>query len=105
MRRARGVGWRRDTRAGCATGRLATPEEVSNDLASAIAILRKRGFEVTGTGSAEVRPRTRTRAGSASRAPARSATRRASPARDVAPAVCPTCSMTLPATGICDDCG
>jgi hypothetical protein len=77
----------------------------------AVAILRKRGFEVTEPRSTSrqtpVRtprtPRT-TRATPASRAP-RSPAARAAAARDAPPAICPTCSMALPATGVCDDCG
>ncbi len=83
-----------------ATGRLATPEEFRSSLDQALAILRRRGFDVTG-------PTTATR-----RAPAARATRTPSapaarkPAVEERPAaVCPTCFMVLPATGVCDDCG
>lgn len=86
-----------------ATGRLATPEEVGHELAAAVAILRKRGFDVTGPVRPARAARTRATAGRTS-APGRTVGRRA-PAPEAAPAVCPTCSMVLPATGICDDCG
>ncbi|GIG29466.1 hypothetical protein [Cellulomonas marina] len=101
-----------------ATGRLATPEEVTNGLPTALAILRRRGFEVAEpalaarpaaavTRSAPARrtagtrtPGTRT---SGTRTAAPSPARRAATERVAA--ICPTCAMTLPATGICDDCG
>lgn len=92
-----------------ATGRLATPEEFeSGGMDAVLAILRRRGFEVTEPARA-VRavaapsPRTRTARASTPRTP--SARTRAAAIRDAPPAICPTCSMTLPATGICDDCG
>ena len=80
-----------------ATGRLAPPDEFSGGMQGAVAILRKRGFEVT---EPAVAPRT---------APRRTPPTRRSPARSTAapppaPKVCPTCSMALPATGVCDDC-
>ncbi|MET0789491.1 MAG: hypothetical protein ABWY33_09635 [Cellulomonas sp.] len=85
-----------------ATGRLATTEEFSGDMAGAVAILRRRGFEVTEPRSAYRPPPPRaTRAPRAPRTPVA----RATATREAAPAICPTCSMTLPATGICDECG
>ncbi len=86
-----------------ATGRLATAEEFHGGMQDAVMILRKRGFEVTVPASAP-RPvpvkatRTRTPA-------ARTTTTRSTAAREAPAAICPTCLMTLPATGICDDCG
>lgn len=82
-----------------ATGRLATPEEFNGGMQGAVAVLRKRGFEVTEPASAqrEARPRTTPRT--------RSEAQRQTAARDTPPPICPTCSMTLPATGVCDDCG
>ncbi|MDO8122072.1 hypothetical protein Q6346_12200 [Isoptericola sp. b490] len=86
-----------------ATGRLASPDEVAHGLAGGLGILRKRGFEVSeptrrvpsatrgGTRASSSRPR-------ATRTPQAST-------REVPPAICPTCSMALPATGICDFCG
>lgn len=83
-----------------ATGRLPTPEEVTNGLTQALVVLRKRGFEVAGPAPA---PRAeRTRAARTPRSPSRTTGR--SSAAEVAPAICPTCSMALPATGICDSC-
>ena len=80
-----------------ATGRLATSEEFSG-MAGAVAILRKRGFVVAEPPAASRAPRARSRR-AAPAASARAAT------RDTPAAICPTCSMALPATGICDDCG
>ena len=82
-----------------ATGRLATTEEFHGGMQSAVAILRKRGFEVTEPASA-VRA-VPVRAPRATRTPVV----RAAPTREAAPVICPTCLMTLPATGICDECG
>lgn len=88
-----------------ATGRLATSDDFSSDMQGAVAILRKRGFEVTEPPAAR-RP-TVVRSPRAPRAPrtTRSPAARAAAARDTPPAICPTCSMALPATGVCDDCG
>jgi len=90
-----------------ATGRLATSDEVDSGLPGAVAILRRRGFEVSA-------PAARMMPAQASR-PARTTTprvpratgtptRRSTAVREAPVAICPTCSMTLPATGICDDC-
>ena len=86
-----------------ATGRLATPEEFRSSLDQAMTILRRRGFEVVGPPTASRAAPARTSTSRAPRAP-RTPTRRTTSA-EVPPAICPTCSMTLPATGICDDCG
>lgn len=85
-----------------ATGRLAPPDEFNSDIHSALAIVRKRGFEVS-----EPPPAARVMPPRAPRAPrtTRTPVARAAATRESPPAVCPTCSMTLPATGICDDCG
>lgn len=87
-----------------ATGRLATAEEFASSMDAVVTVLRRRGFEVVEPTAARVAARTTTaRAPRAPRAP------RTTPARstrqETPPAICPTCSMTLPATGICDDCG
>ncbi|HWS58981.1 MAG TPA: hypothetical protein VN257_10605 [Actinotalea sp.] len=82
-----------------ATGRLATPDEFAGSMQGAVAIARKRGFEVSGPASAP-RPAT-PRTPRTPRAPAA----RSTAAREAPAAICPTCSMTLPATGVCDDCG
>lgn len=88
-----------------ATGRLATSEEFHGGVQGAVAILRKRGFETSEPASAMpastsrvTHPRTPSRA-------ARSPVARSAAARETPAAICPTCSMTLPATGVCDDCG
>lgn len=94
-----------------ATGRLATAEEISGDLGAAVAILRRRGVEVSEP--AAVAPAaTRTSAArapraamtAAPRAPRATTSRRPTPVADRPAAVCPTCSMALPGTGICDNC-
>lgn len=90
-----------------ATGRLATPEEFASSMTTAVTILRRRGFEVTepaGRGSTSSTRATRTAAARSPRT-TRSPSSRSTATRDVPPAICPTCSMTLPATGVCDDCG
>ena len=89
-----------------ATGRIATPEEVESGFDGAVTILRRRGFTVSQPyfaphGRAAAPPRQRApRAPAASRAPRRAVS--TTPER--APAICPTCSMALPATGVCDNC-
>lgn len=97
-----------------ATGRLATPEEFHGGMDGAVRILRKRGFEVTEpasvTGTASGTTRT-TRASRSADGATRvtGATRttgvRRTTAREAPAQICPTCSMALPATGVCDDCG
>ncbi|WP_242511601.1 hypothetical protein [Pengzhenrongella frigida] len=84
-----------------ATGRLAPSEEFSDGMQGAVAILRKRGFEVSEPASVSYAPPPR-----ASRAPraTRSPVARSTATREIPAAVCPTCSMTLPATGVCDEC-
>jgi hypothetical protein len=92
-----------------ATGRLAMADEFAGGKVSTAVILRKRGFEVTDP-SAPAAPARATRAAKAPRvpkepkAPRATTTRRAAEEERPAP-VCPTCFMTLPATGICDTCG
>lgn len=88
-----------------ATGRLATADEFGDGMAAAAALLRRRGFEVDDPASAApARPVRSPRAPRAPKAPAATATRRAAaPEREAA--ICPTCSMALPATGVCDYCG
>jgi hypothetical protein len=91
-----------------ATGRIATPEEVESGFHGAVAILRRRGFTVS---EPPVAPRGPVRATRAPRTTAprasaagRTATRRVSTVPERTPTICPTCSMTLPATGVCDNC-
>ncbi len=91
-----------------ATGRLASTAEVDGGLPGSVEILRKRGFEVTEPASASPSAATRpARAARAPRAPraASTTTTRPAPVREAPVAICPTCSMTLPATGVCDTCG
>ncbi|PZR53871.1 hypothetical protein DNL40_07150 [Xylanimonas oleitrophica] len=86
-----------------ATGRAATAQEVDNSPLGADVLLSKRGFEVSGPATAAAK--------GAAKAPARRRTpsTTAAPRRQAVPerveVICPTCAMTLPATGICDDCG
>ena len=80
-----------------ATGRLATSDEVDSGFSGAVAILRRRGFEVSEPPSHPQPSRT-------TRTP-RTPSVRAAATREAPIAICPTCSMTLPATGICDECG
>ncbi|CAM3669058.1 hypothetical protein [Isoptericola cucumis] len=75
-----------------ATGRAATTEELTGGKVDTGKILRKCGFE------AAPRPSTPT-------ARKRPAPQRQNAVPEPEPAICPTCSMTLPATGVCDDCG
>lgn len=87
-----------------ATGRLAIADEVAVDAASAV--LRKRGFDVSEPVVATRAPAARPARATRTATPRKTATRTtttAAPER-VAP-ICPTCSMTLPATGVCDYCG
>ncbi|QHT57596.1 hypothetical protein GXP71_16955 [Cellulomonas sp. H30R-01] len=91
-----------------ATGRLGIADEVAVDAATAV--LRKRGFDVTEPAVATRAPVAAARPARAPRSTTRTSTPRtttrassAAPER-VAP-ICPTCSMTLPATGVCDYCG
>jgi hypothetical protein len=95
-----------------ATGRLATPEEVESGFDGAVTILRRRGFAVTEPffaphATARTARSTRAPRATTPRAPAaaRTPTRRVSTAPERTPTICPTCSMALPATGVCDNCG
>lgn len=86
-----------------ATGRAAIPEEFSGGIEGAVLILRKRGFEVLDPiGAAPITPP------KAPKAPRTRTPRTTAPRKPSAPEpvvrMCPTCSMTLPATGRCDDC-
>jgi hypothetical protein len=84
-----------------ATGRLATSEEFGDGMGAAAELLRKRGFEVSEPAVAARPARSvRPRAATPRQAPVR---RVAVPDRPVA--MCPTCFIALPATGICDQCG
>lgn len=90
-----------------ATGRLAAPAEFHDGMGAVAALLRRRGFEVTDPVGATPLPRQ-----APARAPRRSAaapravaSRRAPAASDRPVAMCPTCFVALPATGVCDQCG
>ena len=86
-----------------ATGRLAPPSEFHEGPQGAAALLRKRGFEVVGPAVVTVPARTRTTRAPRATSP-RTPSTRAAAAREVPLAICPTCSMALPATGRCDNC-
>lgn len=89
-----------------ATGRLATADEVHGGDAAALALLGRRGFavpEAPGSRTAAA-PRTRSAAPARTRAAATPARPKKPAAREVELVLCPTCSMALPATGICDYC-
>lgn len=88
-----------------ATGRVATADEFHGGQHAAAAVLRKCGFEVTEPPS--TRPAARP---AAPRTPRATAARPGAPARrpplaDRPLPICPTCSMALPGTGVCDNCG
>ncbi|MCB7137468.1 hypothetical protein [Cellulosimicrobium marinum] len=92
-----------------ATGRVATADELAGGKVDAVTILRKRGFEASGPITAAPAPAAATRRAAASSAArstprTRTTTRRAQEPERPAP-VCPSCFMTLPATGVCDSCG
>lgn len=89
-----------------ATGRLATPEEFRSSLQAAVGVLQRRGFEVTGPTAARAATARAPRAASprAPRAASSRPTARRSTTREDTPSICPTCSMALPATGVCDMC-
>ncbi|MGN8247062.1 hypothetical protein ACTHAM_000734 [Cellulomonas soli] len=87
-----------------ATGRLASSDEFDSGPEAAVAILRKRGFEVTEpAGVVRAAPARAPRAPQAPRAP-RTPVARPSAVREAPERICPTCSMALPATGRCDNC-
>ncbi|HMO12323.1 MAG TPA: hypothetical protein PKB06_12670 [Actinotalea sp.] len=90
-----------------ATGRLATPEEFNGGMHAAVAILRKRGFDVTEPAGVD-RPAAPRRAAAGSPRTMASTSRapvRRSPSAERPAAICPTCFTALPATGVCDACG
>lgn len=90
-----------------ATGRLATPEEFGSGMDGAVSILRRRGFEVTEPAppsrGAPRTPVARTPVPRTSR-PIKSDAARVTALRDAPNAICPTCSMVLPSTKVCDHC-
>ncbi len=103
-----------------ATGRLATPDEVGNEMPGALGILRRRGFDVTEPttpSSGLAKPATRaartprapraprSAAPAAPRPPTRANSARADVVREERMVICPTCFTALPGTGVCDACG
>ncbi len=86
-----------------ATGRVATSEEFSGGVHGAATVLRKHGFDVPGPPAPAPAEAPRRRTPTAPRARTTTPRRTAEPEKP-AP-VCPTCFMTLPATGVCDTCG
>ncbi len=89
-----------------ATGRVATSDEFHGGMTAAAAVLRKHGFEVAeATRRAPARPaRPRTTSTTSTTTPSRTPVRRPAVADRPLP-ICPTCSMALPGTGVCDNCG
>ena len=92
-----------------ATGRLAPADEF-HGMDAAVALLRKRGFEVhepfsASAARAAAAPRSATRTPRAVRTPSVRSTPSRTAVADEAPAICPTCFMALPVTGVCDTCG
>lgn len=88
-----------------ATGRLATADEFHGGMEGAVAILRRRGFEVTEpAGAARAVAPKAPRAPRAPRATTPRATTRSTVREEPVARICPTCSMALPATGLCDNC-
>lgn len=89
-----------------ATGRLAAANEFGGGAHGAVSVLRKRGFVVNEPQAARAAA---VRTAGAARAPRAAAAaapaRRSRVAPEPEPVICPTCSMTLPATGVCDYCG
>ncbi|NCT92584.1 hypothetical protein GXB85_16745 [Cellulomonas sp. APG4] len=86
-----------------ATGRLATPEEFRSSLQAAVGVLQRRGFEVVGPAAARTAPARASSTRTPRTASSRPAARRTTTREDT-PSICPTCSMALPATGVCDMC-
>ena len=89
-----------------ATGRLATAEEFGSSTDAALAILRKRGFDVSEPVTARRAPAARAIAGrsTTARVTRTPTSSRSTAQREAAEKLCPTCSMTLPGTGVCDYC-
>jgi hypothetical protein len=84
-----------------ATGRPAAVEDLVDAKCDDATILRKHGFEAmaprtVSSSAARHKPAART-----TPAPAR----RRQPDPEPVAAICPSCFMTLPATGVCDSCG
>jgi hypothetical protein len=84
-----------------ATGRLATSEEFHDGAAT---LLQKRGFQASGSTTAAPSTRRPAQRSTTPRSASPRTSARRSPADEKPPAVCPTCFMALPATGICDNC-
>ena len=88
-----------------ATGRLATSDDFGSGMGGPVAILRKRGFQVAEPAvAARPAPVRSPRAPRTSQGTRTHRTSVARSTREFAVAICPTCSMTLPATGVCDYC-
>lgn len=91
-----------------ATGRLAGVDEFHGGEEAAQALLGRRGFDVpqaAAAARAAAPARARSTATKAPRAPRAAATPRAKkPEPFEFTATCPTCSMVLPGTGVCDYC-
>jgi hypothetical protein len=88
-----------------ATGRLASADEFHGGDAAVEALLRRRGFDLPAPAGAPAAAPARARAAAAPRAARATAPAKARAVqREEVVRLCPTCSMALPATGICDYC-
>lgn len=97
---------------GLATGRTLSPDDIPGGGAGAAKALTRLGFTVRDDSPPSAGPtRATSRPASGRTTPARSvsATGKRKPPRMAASdrpvALCPTCYLALPATGICDNCG
>lgn len=87
-----------------ATGRLASVDEFHGGDAAVEALLRRRGFELPEPAGAPAPAARRTRAAAAPRTRSAAPAKPRAVAREEVITLCPTCSMALPATGVCDYC-
>ncbi len=87
-----------------ATGRLASVDEFHGGDPAIEALLRRRGFDLPEPAGARVVAPARTRAAAAPRARAATPAKPRAVQREEVVRLCPTCSMALPATGVCDYC-
>lgn len=94
---------------GLATGRTLTADDIPGGGAGAAKALTRLGFTIRDDSPPRVEPARRTSSGRAAPARSVSATGKRKPPRMAASdrpvALCPTCYLALPATGVCDNCG
>ncbi|WP_454050333.1 hypothetical protein [Cellulomonas sp. Marseille-Q8402] len=87
-----------------ATGRLASVDEFHGGDAAVEALLRRRGFDLPEPATAPAAAPRRSRAAATPRARSTAPAKPRTVQREEVITLCPTCSMALPATGICDYC-